>query len=312
MRRLLVLLCAVAMCAVPAAAWAAQPLRVVASISILADMVKNVGGQRVSVSSLVGPDSDAHVYEPSPADAKSLAEANLVVVNGLGLEGWMSRLVTASGYKGPLVEASKGVKPLTMEAEEHGEAGQAPAHASKKPQRVTDPHAWQSLACGRIYVANIAQALAQADPQGAAEYQANAAAYLAQIDKLETWVKAQFALVPRAQRKIITTHDAFGYLGAAYGLTLLAPVGVSTEAEPSAAQVGRLIRQIKKEHVRAVFVENITDPRLMERVAKESGAVMGGELYSDALSKPDGPAATYLDMFRHNVGTMVKALKGQD
>lgn len=277
-------------------ALAQGPLKVVASFSILADMVKNVGGDRVQVASLVGPDADAHTYEPTPADARTLAEANLVVINGLGLEGKIDRLVKTSGYKGPLAVASQGLRPLTMTDEDHG------------GKRITDPHAWQNLANGKLYVANIRQALAQVDPAGADVYTANAEAYAKQLDDLDAWVRAEFAKVPRAQRKMVTSHDAFGYFGQAYGLTLLAPSGVSTESEPSAKGVGQLIRQIKAEKIRALFVENMNDPRLIERIAKETGVQPGGELYSDALSAPDGPAPSYVQMFRNNVSKIVAAL----
>ena len=275
----------------------AAPLKVVTSFSILGDMVKNVGGDLVRVTTLVGPDADTHVYQPSPADAKAVAQADLVVVNGLHLEGWMDRLVQTSGYKGVVVTASKGVRTRTMVDEEEG------------GKKVTDPHAWQSLDNGRIYVRNIADGLAAADPAHAAAYRKNAGMYLGRIGETEGWVRKMLGSVPTAERKIITSHDAFGYFGDAYGLTLLSPQGLSTEAEASARDVGALIRQIKAEGIKALFVENMTDPRLVENIAKETGAKPGGELYADALSGPEGPAPTYLDMFRHNVTVLVKALR---
>ncbi|SDF37324.1 metal ABC transporter substrate-binding protein [Desulfovibrio legallii] len=275
----------------------AAPLKVAVSFSILGDMVKNVGGDLVRVTTLVGPDADTHVYQPSPADAKAVAQADLVVVNGLHFEGWMDRLIQTSGYKGTVVIASKGVRTRTMvDAEEGG-------------KKVTDPHAWQSLDNGRIYVRNIADGLAAADPAHAAAYRKNAGAYLGKIGETEGWVRKTLGGIPRAERKIITSHDAFGYFGEAYGLTLLAPQGLSTEAEASAQDVGALIRQIKAEGIKALFVENMTDPRLVENIARETGARPGGELYADALSGPDGPAPTYLEMFRHNVTLLVKALR---
>jgi zinc/manganese transport system substrate-binding protein len=267
----------------------------VASFSVLADFCRNVGGDRVTVTSLVGPNGDAHVYQPSPADGKTLAAAKLIAVNGLGLEGWIDRLIKASGSKAPAVVATKGIKPLQM---------------MEDGRSTLDPHAWQSVANAKIYVANIAAGLTEADPAGAANYSANAEAYAHKLDELEGEVKAAIATIPRERRRIITTHDAFGYFGAAYDFLFIAPQGVSTEAEPSARDVAKIIRQIKADHVPAVFLENMTDVRMMERIAHESGAVIGGALYSDALSPPDGPAATYLDMVRHNVMQLKRALAG--
>jgi zinc/manganese transport system substrate-binding protein len=276
---------------------AADKVKAVASFSILGDMVRQVGGDRVEVITLVGPDGDAHVYEPTPADAKNLAAAQILFTNGLGFEGWMNRLETSSGFKGKVVVASTGVKPRTMIEEEGG-----------KSETITDPHAWQSLANGKLYVANIRDALIAVDPDGKSAYEANANAYLDAIAKEETDVKAALATLPKDRRKIITSHDAFGYFGAAYGLEIIAPEGVSTESEASAKDVAKIIRQIRQEKIPAVFMENITDHRLLDQIAAETGAKIGGELYTDALSPPDGPASTYLDMFRHNIGTLTAAL----
>ncbi|MBF0480046.1 MAG: metal ABC transporter substrate-binding protein [Desulfovibrionaceae bacterium] len=286
-------------CLMPAVALAGQPLPVAASFSILGDMVKNVGGDRVAVTTLVGPNQDTHAYEPRPSDAKALAGAGLVFVNGLGFEGWMPRLIEASGAKGKTIVASHGVKTITMINEDEG------------GKKITDPHAWQDLSNGKLYVANIEKALSQADPEGAETYRANARSYIEKITELDAWVKTGFAKVPTAERKIITSHDAFGYFGAAYGVTILAPMGFSTESEASAKNVGGLIRQIRQEKVKALFIENMSDPRLIERIAKETGTKVGGALYSDALSAPDQPGATYLDMFRNNAGKMVAAMTGQ-
>ena len=293
-RRILLVL--LACCLIPVPAFAGQPLKVVASFSILGDMVKNVGGDRVDLTILVGPNSDTHVYQPKPADAKTLASANVVFINALGFEGWMTRLVKASGFKGKLVVASQGVKPRTMVDEDEG------------GKVITDPHAWQDLSNGKLYVANIEKALSQADPAGATVYKANAQAYQKKLEEMDAWVKAEFAKVPRKERKVITSHDAFGYFGQAYGVTLMAPIGYSTESEASAKNLGKLIRQIKKEKVKALFVESITDPRMMDRIAQETGTKVGGSLFSDALSAADGPAATYLEMFRNDVSKMVAAL----
>jgi zinc/manganese transport system substrate-binding protein len=276
---------------------AADKIKVAASFSVLADMVRQVGGERVEVTSFVGPNGDAHVYEPTPGDTRTLAAAPILVVNGLGLEGWMSRLEKSSGFKGTVVTATTGVKTRQMEEEEHGAT-----------HKITDPHAWQSLANGRIYVQNIRDGLTAADPGGRDVYAANATQYLAEIDAVEKLVRDSIAKLPPAHRKIITTHDAFGYFGATYGMEFIAPEGVSTDSEASARDVAKIIRQIKAEKVPAVFLENVTDHRLLDQIARETGAKLGGTLYSDALSDANGPAATYLDMFRHNIRTLAAAL----
>jgi len=281
----------------PASADAADKIKAVGSFNILGDMVKQVGGDRIELATLVGPDGDAHVFEPTPSDAKTLAGAQILFMNGLGFEGWMERLEKSSGFKGKVVVASEGVKPRTMTEEEDGKA-----------EEITDPHAWQSLANGKLYIANIRNGLIAVDPDGKAIYEANAAKYLDEIGAEDEAVKAALAKLPEDRRKIITSHDAFGYFGAAYGLKVIAPEGVSTEAEASAKDVAKIIRQIRAEHIPAVFMENITDHRLLDQIARETGAKIGGTLYTDALSPPDGPAPTYLDMFRNNVGVLTAAL----
>jgi zinc/manganese transport system substrate-binding protein len=277
----------------PAGAQAADPMKVSASFSILGDMVKEVGGDRVQVFTFVGPNGDAHVYEPTPADAKELSESKILFINGLGLEGWMTRLEKSSGFKGTVVTASKGVAPRKMVEDE---------------KTITDPHAWQSLANGKIYVANIRDALIAADPDGKATYEANAQKFLEQIAAMETTVKEAIAKLPPERRKVITTHDAFGYFEQAYGVAFIAPQGVSTEAEPSARDIARIITQVKKQKIPAVFLENVTDPRLMERIAKETGARVGGKLYSDALTGENGDAPGYIELMRHNLKTLGAAL----
>jgi zinc/manganese transport system substrate-binding protein len=277
----------------PAPVRAQEKLNIVATFSILADLVKNVGGDRVEVKSLVGPNGDAHVYQPTPNDAKTVSDARLVFVNGLGFEGWMARLVKASGTKAAMVTATKGVKPRKMDEGGHVEA---------------DPHAWQSVPNAKVYVTNIYDALAAADPAGKAIYAANASAYLAKLDALDVQVRAAVAAIPADRRKIITTHDAFGYFGAAYGVAFIAPQGVSTESEVSARDVAKIITQIRKQKIPAVFLENVTDERLLRRIGEESGARIGGTLYSDALTDEKGAAPTYLDMMRHNVKQLAEAL----
>ena len=270
--------------------WAADKLKVVTTFTILGDMVRNVGREHVALTTLVGPDADAHVYEPTPADARRLAQADLVVVNGLGFEGWIDRLVTASGYKGPVVVASEGIAALTVE------------------ENQPDPHAWQDLANGRLNVANIARALAAADPAHADVYRRRAETYDRELAALDRDIRGRLDAFPADRRKVITSHDAFQYFGRAYGIDFHAPVGLSTESEPSAGELASLVRQMRDEGIHALFVENITDPRLVEQLAREAGAVIGGRLYSDSLSGPTGPAPTYLDMFRHNVGEIAKAV----
>lgn len=292
---------ALALFALPALA---EPVKVVATFTILGDMVRQIGGDEVAVTTLVGPDGDAHVYEPTPADARALGTANLVVVNGLGMEGWIDRLVKASGYKGPVTVTSTGVKPIAGE-EEHDEAGH---EEHGHDHGAHDPHAWQSVANAKIYADNILKGLVAAAPAKADTLRANHAAYKAKLDAVEAEIKAALKPIPRKDRKIVTSHDAFGYYGKAYGVTFLAPVGMSTEAEASAGDIAKLIRQIKKEKIKAVFVETIADPRLLEQIGRETGARIGGRVYSDALSAADGPAATYIDMMRHNLSQFTKAL----
>jgi zinc/manganese transport system substrate-binding protein len=274
-------------------AHADDKLKAVASISIIGDLVKNVGGDRVDVATLVGPNSDAHVFSPTPADAKTLGAARIVFVNGMGLEGWMTRLVAVSGAKVSPVVVTAGVKP--RQAEEGGH------HA-------VDPHAWQSVANAKIYVANIRDGLKTSDPANAPAYDAHAQAYLEKLDALEREVREAIEKIPADHRKIITTHDAFGYFGQAYGVEFIAPTGVSSDSEPSARDIARIITQVKQQKIPAVFMENISDPRMMQQIARETGARIGGTLYSDALSGASGPAATYVDMMRSNVRELAKAL----
>jgi len=288
--------------------WAADKLKVVTTFTILGDMVRNVGGEHIALTTLVGPDGDAHVYEPTPADARALAQAGLVIVNGLGFEGWIDRLVKASGYKGRVAVASDGIAPLKAQ-DDHGHS-HSKTHAEKGKDHhhgELDPHAWQDLANGRLYVANIARVLAAADPAHADDYRGRAEAYDRELVALDRDIRRRLDAIPADRRRIVTSHDAFRYFGRAYGVRFRSPVGLSTESEPSAKQIAALIRQLKKEKTRVLFVENITDPRLVQQLAREAGAVIGGTLFSDSLSGPTGPAPTYLDMFRHNVSEIAKA-----
>ncbi|WP_439597431.1 metal ABC transporter solute-binding protein, Zn/Mn family [Falsiroseomonas sp.] len=298
--------------AAPARAQAATPL-VVASFSILGDMVAQIAGDAVRLRTIAGPNVDAHSFAPRPSDAQALREAALVVRNGLGFDGWMDRMLRAAGYRGAVVTATEGLTPRMMDGHahnhDHGGAGRRQNH-SVGPRQVPDPHAWQDLRFGIHYARGIATALAAAAPAQAAAIQAGAAAYVARLEALDAWVRAQVASVPEARRKVVTSHDAFGYFGAAYGVTFLAPQGISTEAEPSAADVARLIRQIRAEGISAVFLENMGNPATLERLAREAGVTVQGRLYADALSEPGGPAPSYEAMFRHNLGLLVPAMRG--
>lgn len=274
------------------------PLNMVATFSILGDFARNVGGDRVSVTTLVGPNSDTHVYTPTPSDAKKIADAKLMIVNGLGLEGWLPRLVKSSGSKAATVVATKGI--ATRKIEDGHDHDHGPGDA--------DPHAWQSVINAKTYVINIRDALVAADPAGADAYKANAATYLAKLDALDRDVREAVAKIPPERRSVISTHAAFGYFAAAYGIKFIAPQGVSTESEPSARDIAAIITQIKKQKIPAVFLENVSDPRLMRRIAAETGANIGGTLYSDSLTDEKGPAPTYIDMVRHNIKALTSAL----
>jgi zinc/manganese transport system substrate-binding protein len=264
-------------------------LDVVASFSILGDFAREVGGDRIAVTTLVGANSDVHVYTPSPADAKKVSDAKLLIINGLGLEGWLPRLVQSSGGKAIIVTASNGIAPRQLGSD-------------------ADPHAWQSVVNAKRYVGNIRDGLNRADPEGAAIYNANAQAYLAKLDALEREVRATVAQIPESRRKVISTHDAFAYFAAAYRIAFIAPQGVSTESEASARDIAAIITQIKTDKIPAVFLENISDPRLIRRIAAETGARVGGTLYSDSLTEENGDAPTYIDMVRHNIKALASAL----
>ena len=346
--------------AAPAFAQSDRPTPVVATFSILGDMVKRIGGEHVAVTTLVGPDGDTHVYQPTPADARAVSEATVLVVNGLQFEGWLDRLIDASDFRGIRVVATDGIEPLAFDdgrddehddggshevhAEEaghdrdhddHAEAGHDDEHDHDEHAEAAmhdhdddhedeahaegddhdhhhhgafDPHAWQSLRDAAVYVDNITAALDEADPGNAGAFRRNREAYAAEIEALDSEIREIVARLPAASRTVVTSHDAFRYFGREYGLTFIAPQGLSTESEASAKDVGRLIQQIRHEGIRAVFIENIGDPRLLKQIANETGATIGGTLYPGALSGPDGPAPTYLDMMRHNAMTLAQAL----
>ena len=301
--------------------WAAgQPLPVVASFSILQDLTRQVGGDLVTVSALVGPDGDAHVFEPTPQQARQLLQAKVLVANGLGFEGWLPRLKKASGFKGQEIVASQGIAVRTLpnsQGHNHGagadKAGHDHGHGhhhghNHGPQ---DPHAWQDVRNAIVYVRNIAQGLAKADPANAAQYDQQARQYIARLTALDASLRQRFAALSAERRSVVSTHDAFGYFAQAYGLRFVPVRGLSTESEPSARDMAALVKQVREERIGAIFVENISDPRLLEQLARETGAAIGGRLYSDALSPAGGPAATYIDMVEANASSLLKALKAE-
>ena len=346
---------------VPIAAQSSEPVKVVATFSILGDMVKRIGGEHVDVTTLVGPDGDTHVYRPTPADARAVSEAQIVFVNGLEFEGWLDRLIDAAEFDGVRVVATDGIEPLAFEHgeddmhddhddhddmhDDHDDHGHDDHHDEDDEDDdhndhddhghddhdddddhddhddhagqddhddhhhgAFDPHAWQSLRNAIVYVNNIAAALSEADPGNAGTYYGNREAYVAELEALDSEIRDIVAQLPEGSRTIVTSHDAFQYFGRDYGLTFIAPQGLSTESEASAQDVARLVEQIRDEGIRAVFIENIADHRLLERIAEETGATIGGTLYPGALSDSDGPAPTYLDMMRHNATTIMQAL----
>ena len=304
--------------AAPAFAQSDGPIPVVATFSILGDMVKQIGGEHVAVTTLVGPDGDTHVYQPTPADARAISEAEILVVNGLQFEGWLDRLIEASDFRGVQVVATDGIEPLTYEdgADTHAPSGEADhdMHAEGDDHDghdhgTLDPHVWQSLRGAAVYVDNITAALARADPGNAGVFYRNRAAYVDALEALDSRISTVVAGLPAESRTVVTSHDALQYFGRDYGLTFIAAQGLSTEAEASAQDVAHLIEQIGEQGIRAVFIENIGDQRLLRRIADETGAVIGGTLYPDALSGPDGPASTYLDMMWHNAKTLARALE---
>ncbi|QXR36329.1 metal ABC transporter substrate-binding protein [Alcaligenes aquatilis] len=310
----------------------AEPLRVVSSFSILNDMVKEIGGDKVMASTIVPANGDAHSFEPRPSDAKTLAKAQLLVVNGLEFESWLPRLQQAAGYKGPQVVATEGITPLAFEggADDHADHdhdhdhepahdhAQDHEHAPEKDHSghehshqhgSQDPHAWQSLDLAQIYVRNISKGLEQADPANAQYYQGRAKDYAQRIQELDDSIKTRLQAVPVDKRKVITSHDAFSYMGKAYNIRFIPLVGVSSQAEPSARDIAQIIQQARSEQIQAIFVENTVSAKLVEQVARETGAKVGGTLYSDALGVPGSGVDTYLGMMRSNTDQLIKALQ---
>ena len=303
----------------PMASWAEEPIPVVATFSILGDMVERIGGEHIALTTLVGPDGDAHVYQPTPKAARSVAESDVLFLNGLDFEGWLERLAEAASFDGAMVVATNGVVPIAFDDHDDHDDEKHDDHDDHDDEKhddhaghdhgAFDPHAWQSLENAVIYANNIAAGLAQADPENAGDYYANRAAFVAEVEMLSADIEAMMKSLPADKRTVVTPHDAFGYFAATYDLTFVAPQGMSTESEVSAGDVAALITQIREESISAVFIESITDNRMMEQIANETGATIGGTLYSDALSAKSGPASTYLDMMRHNATTLFDALE---
>ena len=289
--------------AMAAPAHTAEPLRVVATFSILGDLVQQVGGQRVAVQTLVGLGGDAHVFQPTPTHARQVGQAQLVVSNGLGYEGWMPRLLQSTGYKGLQVIATKGVRPI--------EGGKDHDHDHDHDHGHDDPHAWQSVPNAIVYVANIADGLCAADAAGCADYRTGAARTTDALKKLDAEIRAAWAPIAPAERKVITSHAAYAYYGQAYDVRFLSPQGVSTESEASAKGVAQLVRQIRRDGIRALFIENVSDPRLIQQIARETGLKPAGRLFSDSLTPPGGGAPTYVDMMRANTQALVRAVAGR-
>lgn len=284
---------------------ALDPRPAVASFSILADMLHQVGGPFLAIDSIVPPEADAHAFQPSPSDAQRLARARFVVVNGLGFEGWMPRLIRASGFRGTQITASRGIATIKSAGHSHGHG-----HGHSHGHDEADPHIWQDPRRAQVMVRRIAEGLAGADAEAAEAYRTAAARYVAELAELDTWVAAQFASIPRERRRVVTSHDAFAYYGARYGIDFLSPQGVTTRNDPSAQQIARLVQQIRRDRITAIFIESGANPRVLEQVAAESGARIGGKLYSDALSAPGGPAASYVALIQHNTRMITEALAG--
>jgi len=273
-------------------------LKVVATFSILGDMIRNVGQDLVDVKFIVPENADPHVYQPTPKDAALLAKADLVFINGLDFEGWFERLIENSGYKGKIIVAGEKIPPRIL-----------PGSTGKS---VNDPHAWHCVKNAISYVDVIADALRDALPKNSTVLNQYHHHYVTKLKSLDSWVHAQFKEVPKEKRLVVTTHDAFWYYGESYGVIFLSPVGISTDAEPSAAGVAKLIEDIKTKNIRAVFIESLSSRKLIEEIAKEANCNVDGTLYADSLSSPDdlvSPAKTYIDMIRHNTTEIIKALK---
>lgn len=272
-------------------------IKIISSFSILGDMIRQVGGDRVEVINIVGPDSDAHIFRPTPKTAQQIVKADMVFMNGLGFEGWIEREIEACGFKGPVVIATRGILPSIFASSK-----------KDKQSQILDPHAWHSIHNAKKYIENILESLIQFDPKHKIEYLKRAKIYLLELQRLDDWAKIEFEKIPIARRKVLTAHDAFQYFAKDYNIKFLAPIGISTEAEASAQGVAQLIQQIKKESIKAVFIETTTNSKLIEQIARETKVKIGGTLFSDALSKPEGLGPTYLKMMHHNISLLIKGM----
>jgi zinc/manganese transport system substrate-binding protein len=299
-RAILVLLATNLISLSPVAAAAADKFPVVATFSVIADMVNNIGGDHVDLTTIVGRDGDTELYQPTAGDIPKVANARILFMNGLSddFEPWLEPLLKQAKFAGTKVIVSRGVKALSAE-DEHPMGGRPKAS-------VLDQHAWLDPRNGIIYVKNIADALARIDPGNADAYRSRASSYTRQLRDLDAWAHAEIDTVPVAKRRVLSSHDSLQYLAVAFKITMISVYGWTNKIEPSAADLSRLADQIRRDQVKALFLDSITDPRAIERISKETGAVIGGTIYSDALSQPDGPAGTYVDMIRHDI-TMLKA-----
>lgn len=271
--------------------------KIVTSFSVLEDMVKTITGPLCKVQSIVGPNQDAHVFEPKPTTNALILGADAVIINGLGFEGWMDRLLKASSYRGPVITATQYIKPRYLHQPDRQEAS------------VPDPHAWHTIPNAILYIQALTETLSKIFPFHQASFKKNADIFQKQLWHIEQSIQTRLSAIPLDKRRVITAHDAFGYMGQHYQITFLSPVGISTEAEPSARQIAALINQIRHSGIRALFIENSANTKIMQQIADETGVKIWGQLYSDALSLPDEPAPTYIDMIRHNMSILIASMQ---
>lgn len=318
-RLLLASFAATALTAVPAPSAAKAPLPVVATFSILGDMAGRIGGDRIALTTLVGPEADAHSHEPGPSDLQNVARARVLVSNGLAFEAWLPRLLQSAGFSGMVVEASQGAELRHFAADAAGPDAHDTHHGHDEADHgdhghaheadTVDPHAWQTLANGAVYARNIADALIAADPAGEAGYRRRLQDYLDEMATLDTTLKKAFAAIPDRRRKVVTSHDAFGYFSAAYGVQFIPVAGLAGHAETSASRMADIVKRVRAQDVAGIFLESGSNARLVEQIARETGTRVGGVLYSDALAAPGSPADTYLGMFRWNAEQLLQVMK---
>lgn len=300
LRKLLFLLLCVSTFAV------AEPLQVTASFSILADVAREIGGERVNVNEIVRSNQDMHVYRITPQDLRLVRSSKLVLLNGQGFEpAEFVRSIQAA--KVPFVEATQNIHLMDNHDEHEHEHEHEHKHNDKHEHSHgdKDPHVWQDPVLMQKYAENIANALISVDSASSDYYKKRLANYQKQLKELDDWATKEISVIPVAKRKVLTAHDAFGYLGERYQIRFIAPQGVSEDSEPSAKQIANIIRQVKQENIRAVFMENISNPRLMRQLSRETGVDISGKLYSDALPE----SGSYIKMMQHNISELVKAMK---